>query len=193
MRMRDLVVSFTILAALLLSSSLAFAQVIPFQGSDSLQSFPQENVKKVTFLLSGFHEIGTKAQFSKVANAEGILISLAKSEESFVRDRALIGLARYFASADLYLLMASVISKPETSFGTRLRVMVQFGETFGSRALPILKHYLKDADLQVRIGALQSLQATNADEAFLLIADHAKTEKSSLVLEAVKKYSEHTR
>lgn len=192
MRIKKLVTVFTMFFALSLGS-VAFAQVTPFKDATPIGVFPVQNVEQVSLLLSGFHEVGTKAQFEKVQNASDILVSIAKGKEGFVRDRAILVLARYWASADVYLLMASVISNPKTSFGTRLRMMVQFGDTFGGRSIPVLKHYLTDADPQVRISALQALQATNDDAAFVLIEGHAKTESAPIVLEAVKTYSSRIR
>lgn len=193
MKTRNVVATCTLFFALSLVSVGAFAQVTPFKDSRPVGVFTAQNVEQVSLLLSGYHEVGTKAQFEKIQNVNGILTSLAKGKKGFIRDRAIIVLARYWASADVYLLMASVISNSNTSFGTRLRMLVQLGDTFGSRALPILKHYLTDEDPQVRISALQALQATDSDEAFVLIVGHAKNENISLVLEAVKKYSARIR
>ena len=152
-------------ALVVLSVSLfcgtAFAQVAP-----GPVSFAQDDVKTVTMLLSGYHDLAPQASFDAVANAHQIVDTLARGPHSHIRDRALAALGRYWPSADVFLLYANVIASPNTAEGTRHRAVLMMAESFGNTAIPAIKPLLSADDLQLQITAVQALGSIGSDEAF---------------------------
>lgn len=191
--MKKITFIFILFSFFAVSQSAAAQQIVPFEHTKGISAFASDDVKTTSLLLSGYHKLAPKDAFLNISNVENILIALAVNDKSFYRERAIIALARYWPSSDLFLLMASIIAEPHTAFSTRIKLMVQFGMTFNKRAVPILSLYLKSTDPQIRISALQALQATNAVDAFKRINAHHKTEKNERVQEAILRYRRYLR
>lgn len=165
-----------------LLSAPAFAQVAPGPGS-----FAQDDVKTVTMLLSGYHDLAPQASFDAVRNAPQIVETLARGPHSHIRDRALAALGRYWPSADVFLLYANVIASPDTAEGTRHRTVLMMAESFGDRAIPALEPLLHANDVQLQITAVQALGSIGSDEAFNTLVSFSEGVTNPALLEQLER------
>lgn len=162
----------------------AFAQVAngPTGGPTT---FAQDDVRTVTLLLSGYHDLAPQSSFDAVPNAPAIVETLARGSHSVVRDRALAALGSYWPSADVFLLYANVIASSDTAEGTRHRVVLMMAESFGNTAIPAIKPLLSADDLQLQITAVQALGSIGSDEAFATIVSFSQSVTNPALIEQI--------
>lgn len=170
-----------ILLSIVCAPAYVSAQVTPGTQAPA-PTFPADDVRTVTMLLSGYHDIAPQTSFDDVANAPRIVTAIANGAHSLVRDRALAALGRYWPSADVYLLYANVIASPDTAEGTRHRVVLMLAESFGDRALPALRPLLEVPDLQLQLTAVQAIGSIGTDEAFDLLIDLSRAVSNPALL-----------
>ncbi len=174
----------TLVLSLTLFCSSAFAQQVT-----GPVAYPQDDVRTITFLLSGYHELAPRASFEAVPNGAAIVDALARRPHSFVSDRALIALGQYWPSADAYLLYAKVVASDATPVGTRHRAVLMFAQAFGDRAIPALRPLLASDDLQLQITTVQALGRIGTDESRDIVIALASTTTNPLLLEQIDRSS----
>lgn len=183
-RIRNSIASLAAIAVVLVTGT-AFAQ----DNGDvpGLDRHDPANVQQVQLLLSGYHELPTREALAAVPGAHDIVLALAHTDGMMTRDRALAALGHYWPSGDVFLLYAKTVASPTTPDGTRHRIMVLAADAFGERAVPMLTPYLSNADVQLRITAVEALGRIRTDEVVALLEAHAAGESNPIVLERIER------
>ena len=164
------------------------AQVKPFDGAAPIASFDLNDTQTIDLMLRAIHTLPSKAEFEAVSRGRDIVVAFALGPDSLQRDRALIAVAKYWPSGDVFLLLSNVIADPATRQGTRLRAIVSLGETFRDRALPLLDYYLGSDDVSVQIAAIRAIGRGNSVEGFERLAALRKVTSSDIIRDAIDRY-----
>lgn len=177
------IASLVVASLLVLASHSAAAQdpvVAP-----SLDRFDRGHVDHVRLLLSGYHGLPDRAALDDVPDARQIVLAFAHSDAPLVRDRALAALGHFWPSGDVFLLYATTLASPDTPDGTRHRAMILAAEVFGDRAVPMIVPYLGNADVQLRLTAVEALGHVRNDAAVAALEERRTVEGNAVVLERI--------
>ncbi len=183
--MKAMKTALTILLAALLLASPALAQDNGNGGE--LDRFDPTAVQKVELLLRGYHGLPERDAMTSIPDAQKIVAALAQSEGRLTRDRALAAMGHFWPSGDVFLLYAKTLASPDTPEGTRHRIMILAADVFGERAVPMLKPYLQNENVQLRMTAVDALGYIRTDEVVAILENHARGERNAIVLERIDK------
>ncbi len=131
---------------------------------------------RVLALLSAIHELPARSDFDAAApNARDIVLAVARDATVTGphRTRALEAL-RYWPDDAAFAAYRLAL---ETK-AARHKTLRMLGATFGARALPVLTPYLRHADPQLRVTALEAVADVEGSAADALLSQ-------ALVVEAV--------
>lgn len=162
--------------------------VEPLAAARALASFGEDQRAKAMLLLSGYHGIGTKAEFdAALAEPKAIIGAIARDPASdpIHRDRALAALA-YWPDEQTLSLYASLLAAQETSEMNRHRLIGYLAKGYGERSLPWVEHYLTLSDLQFRLTAIEALSGIQTDHARELLLQAEAVEISPVALDRIK-------
>jgi hypothetical protein len=160
----------------------------PLASSRALASFGAEQRDKAMLLLSGYHGIGSKADFeAALAEPEALLASIARDEAvgPIHRDRALAALV-YWPGEQTLSLYGKLLAADDTSEMNRHRIIGYLAVGYADRSIPWVEHYLTVSDLQFRLTAIEALRTIGSDHARDLLTQAEVVELSPLVIERIK-------
>lgn len=163
-------------------------EVAPLAATRALASFGTEQREKAMLLLSGYHGIGSKADFeAALAEPAAILTAIARDAEvdPIHRDRALAALALW-PSEQTLSLFASLLASADTSEMNRHRIIGYLAVGFSDRSIPWVEHYLTVSDLQFRLTAVEALRTIGTEHARDLLIQAEAVEVSPVVLDRIK-------
>jgi len=160
----------------------------PLAASRALASFGAEQREKAMLLLSGYHGIGSKADFeAALVEPEALLASIARDPEvdPVHRDRALAALV-YWPDEQTLSLYGGLLATADTTEMNRHRIIGYLAVGYGDRSIPWVEHYLTVNDLQFRLTAIEALRTIGSDHARDLLTQAEVVELSPLVIERIK-------
>jgi len=170
---------------LTLSPPIALA---PLAAPRALASFAAEQRDKAMLLLSGYHGIGTKAEFeATLFEPQALLASIARDAavDPVHRDRALAALV-YWPDEQTLSLFGKLLAADDTSEMNRHRIIGYLAVGYAERSIPWVEHYLTVSDLQFRLTAIEALRTIGSDHARDLLSQAEVVELSPLVIERIK-------
>ncbi len=160
----------------------------PLAASRALASFGADQRDKAMLLLSGYHGIGSKADFeAALAEPEALLASIARAASvgPIHRDRALAALV-YWPGEQTLSLYGGLLAAADTSEMNRHRIIGYLAVGYGDRSIPWVEHYLTVSDLQFRLTAIEALRNIGSEHARNLLMQAEVVELSPLVIERIK-------
>lgn len=160
----------------------------PLAAARALASFGAEQRDKAMLLLSGYHGIGSKADFeAALAEPEALLASVARdgAVDPVHRDRALAALV-YWPGEQTLALYGKLLAADDTSEMNRHRIIGYLAVGYADRSIPWVEHYLTVSDLQFRLTAIEALRTIGSDHARDLLTQAEVVELSPLVIERIK-------
>jgi hypothetical protein len=145
---------------------------------------PAEQLETARILLSGFHEIAPADQFvAQLGDPVAVLWSIVRleSDNAFLQDRALFALA-YWPGEDLRAYLGDLIPA-----GAAPREMLRhhaislMARAFGEQELPRLAPLLQDADVQIRLTAVDAIATIGTPAALEALRTARSTETHRVV------------
>lgn len=180
-----------LLGAMLWTAPAAAQQVTaPTTSIPALSALDAAQVRKVELLLSGYHDIPTLAQLQAASpSAQDITAALVRDHATspFIRPRAISALVAYWPNARSLALVRQLVADPKTRDVTQHQLLMAL-PAFGQQVIPDLIPFLSNADLQLRLTAVEAMgKLTDHDAAVKALHAAHDAEPSKLVRERIQR------
>lgn len=159
----------------------------PLVQTVAAQPLDAEVLEHITLLLSGYEYFPTAADLQAVTpDPVPYLVELSSRDEGLPvhRHRAVAALA-YFPGESVQQYLDYLLTSPHTPELMRHHVMNALVTGFGEASLPVIEPFLANADVQLRLTAVNAV-ATIATPAAATVLEHCLSlEQSELVRERI--------